>query len=143
MLLTNEYYQNVKDYLHPNIRTFVSYYRDGNIIRFPNYHVCNYKNKNGNRKIIKYELGEQCINPTDKPYWKKTKDKYKHGHLNNKRQYWTRHLTWTRQRCLFKNKGNSVYNYKLKKFEHMAETPMCFELNYLQDAKEKHLKECP
>ena len=46
----------------------------------------------------------------------KTKDKYEHGHLNNKRQYWTRHLTWTRQRCLFKNKGNSVYNYKLKKF---------------------------
>ena len=22
-------------------------------------------------KIIRYELGEQSINPTDKPYWKK------------------------------------------------------------------------
>ena len=90
MLLTNEYYENVKDYLHPIIQTFVSHYRDRNIIRFPNYHVCNYKNKNRNRKIIKYELGEQSINPTDKRCWKKTKDKYKHGHLNNKRQYWTR-----------------------------------------------------
>ena len=111
----------------------------GNIIRFPNYHGCNHKNKNGNRKIIKYELGEQCIKPTNKSYWKKTKDKCRHGHLNNKRQYWTRHLTWTRQRRLFKNKGNSVYNDQLKKFEHMAETLMCFEWNYLQEAKERHL----
>ena len=143
MLLTDEYYQNVKYYLHPNIHTFFNHYRDGNIICFPNYHGCNHKNKNGNRKIIKYELGAQCIKPTNKPYWKKTKDKYKHGRVNNKRQYWTRHLTWTRQRCLFENKGNSVYNDKLKKFEHMAETPMCFEWNYLQEAKERHLKGCP
>ena len=131
MLLRNEYYQNVKDYLHPNIHTFVNHYRDGNIIRFPNYHGCNHKNKNGNRKIIKYELGEQCIKHTNKPYWKKAKEKYKRGHLNNNRQYWTRHLTWTRQRRLFKNKGNSVYNDQLKKFEHMAETLMCFEWKYL------------
>ena len=143
MLLRNEYYQNAKDYLHPNIHTFVNHYRDGNIIRFPNYHGCNHKNKNGNRKIIKYELGEQCIKHTNKPYWKKAKEKYKRGHLNNNRQYWTRHLTWTRQRRLFKNKGNSVYNDQLKKFEHMAETLMCFEWNYLQEAKERHLKECP
>ena len=143
MLLTNEHYQNVKDHLHPHIQTFVNHYRDGNIIPFPNYHGCNHKNKNGNRKIIKYELGEQCIKPTNKSYWKKTKDKYKHGHLNNNRQYWTRHLTWTRQRRLFKNKGNSVYNDQLKKFEHMAETLICFEWKYLQEAKERHLKECP
>ena len=75
MLLANEYYQNVKEYLHPNIHTFVNHYRGGNIIRFPNYHNCNHKNNNRNRKIIKYELVEQCINPTDKTYWKKTKDK--------------------------------------------------------------------
>ena len=109
-LQMNEYNRSVKDYLRPNIHTFVDHYRDGNIISFANYHSCNHKNKNGNRKIIKYELGEQCINPTNKPYWKKTKDKYKHEHLNknNKRQYWTRHLTWTRQGCLFKNKGNCL-----------------------------------
>ena len=46
MLLTNKYYQNVKDYLHPNIHTFVNHYRDANIICFPNYHGCNHKNKN-------------------------------------------------------------------------------------------------
>ena len=49
MLLTNEYYQNVKDYLHPNIHTFVNHYRDRNIICFPNYHGCNHKNKNGKK----------------------------------------------------------------------------------------------
>ena len=74
---------------------------------------------------------------------KKTKDKSKHGVINSKRQYWTIHLTWTRQRCLFKNKGNFAYNYKLKKLEHIAETPMCFDWNYLQETKERHLKECP
>ena len=73
VLLTNGYYRSVKDYLHPNIHTFVNHYRDENIIYFPNYHGCNHKNKNGNRKLIKYELGEQCINQTDRPYWKKNK----------------------------------------------------------------------
>ena len=64
MLLTNKYYQNVKDYLHPHIQTFVNHYRDGKYYTF---------SRKINRKIIKYELGEQCIKPSNKPYWKKSK----------------------------------------------------------------------
>ena len=60
---------------------------------------------------------------------KKTKDKYK---IQKKRVYWTRYMTWTYRRHLFKNKGNFVYNYKLKKFEHMSKTPMCNDYYYLQ-----------
>ena len=36
-------------------------------------------------------------------------------------------MTQTRFRYLFKNKGNFVYNFKLKKYEHMSETPMHYE----------------
>ena len=60
---------------------------------------------------------------------KKTKDKYK---IQKKRVYWTRYMTWTNRRHLFKNKGNFVYNYKLKKFEHMSKTSMCNDYCYLQ-----------
>ena len=34
MLLTNEYYQNVKNYLHPQVQTFVNHYRDGKYCTF-------------------------------------------------------------------------------------------------------------
>ena len=82
----------------------------------------------------------QCICPTNKPYWKITKDKYKRGAANAKRRYFTRYMTWTRQRFLFKNKGNFIYNYKLKKFEHISETPIKFEHEYLQRIKENSFK---
>ena len=49
-------------------------------------------------------------------------------------------MTWTRQRFLFKNKGNFIYNYKLKKFEHISETPIKFEYDYLQGIKENSFK---
>ena len=81
------------------------------------------KKRNGTRKLIEYDQEYQCIVPTDKPHWRKTKNKYKHGIINRKRQYWTRYMTWTKDRYLFKNKGNFVYNCKLKKFEHMSKTP--------------------
>ena len=45
-------------------------------------------------------------------------------------------MTWTRPSFLFKNKGNFIYNYKLKKFEHISQTPLKFECDYLQRIKE-------
>ena len=41
-------------------------------------------------------------------------------------------MTWTNRKHLFKNKGNFVYNYKLKKFEYMSKTPTCHDYHYLQ-----------
>ena len=69
---------------------------------------------------------------------KKTKinTKYK-----KERVYWTRYMTWTNRRHLFKNKGNFVYNYKLKKFEHMSKTPMCHDYNYLQTIRKDLFKD--
>ena len=45
----------------------------------------------------------------------------------------------TNCRHLFKNKGNLVYNYKLKKYEHMSETPMLDDFYYLQSIKKDYL----
>ena len=99
-ILTNVYYNQVKDYLHPNIQTFVDHYRDGDLIKFPIFHGSNHVNRNGTRKLIKYEIGHQCITPINCPYWRKTKDKYRHS-LKPKKFYFTRYLTFTRTRFLF------------------------------------------
>ena len=140
VLLTDEYYNAVKDYLHPNIHKFVNHYRRGNFIDFPHYHGSDKFNRNGTRKFIKYKIGEHCVASTNRPCWKITKNKYEHGPTNGKRQYWKRYMTWTNQRFLFKNKGNFVYNYQLKKFEHMSEMPMLYEHKYLQRIRKKSLK---
>ena len=126
--MTNRYYETIKDYLHPNVHTFVDHYRNGDLIDLPFYHDCDRLNTNGTRKLIEYKNGMQCICPTNKPYWKITKHKYKRGAANAKRRY--------RQRFLFKNKGNFIYNYKLKKFEHISQTPLKFEYDYSQRIKE-------
>ena len=140
-LFTGRYYDLVKDYLHADLHDFIHYYRQGNIFDLPLYHGCNKKNRNGTRKPIEYNQGHQCIVPTNKLYWRKTKDKYKKiGSRNTKTVYWTRYTTWTNRRDLSKNKGNFVYNYKLKKFEHMSKTPMHYDYDFLQQMRANALK---
>ena len=48
-------------------------------------------------------------------------------------------MTQTRDRYLFKDKGYLVYNYKLKKYEHMNDTPMHYDFKSMQNFKEKYL----
>ena len=133
-LLHDEYYKAIKDYLHPDIHDFINHYRQGHLIDLPPYHGCNRVNKNGTRKMIQYQMVEQSIVPTEKRYWRKPKAKYRRkiGFL-----YWTRHMTHTRFRHLFKNEGNFVYNFKLKKSEHMNKTPMHHEFKYMQEIKKE------
>ena len=102
--VTVRYYEQVKDYLHPHLNSFINHYMNGDIIELPPYHGCNHLNRNGTRKCIDYSRGYQCIIPTYKRYWKETKDKYKKCGF-----YWTRYMTKTNSRHLFKN-------YKLYKF---------------------------
>ena len=45
-------------------------------------------------------------------------------------------MTQTSYRFLFKNKGYFVYNYKLKKYEHMKNTPIHDDFKRIQDFKE-------
>ena len=79
-------------------------------------------------------MGKQCFVLPEKLYWRKSKAKYrrKKGFL-----YWTRHMTHTMFRHLFKNKGNFIYSFKLKKYEHMNKTPMHHEFKYMQKIKKE------
>ena len=115
-VLHDDYYEAVKDYLHPGIHNFINHYRRGHLIDLSPYHGSNRVNKNGTSKEIQYQMGEQCVVPTEKRYWRKPKAKYKRkiGFL-----YWTRHMTQTR-------------SYK---YVHMNETPMHLEFKYMQEIK--------
>ena len=48
-------------------------------------------------------------------------------------------MTRTRHRFLFKNKGYYVYNYRLKKYEHMNDTPMHHDFKWMQRFKKEYL----
>ena len=64
-LLHDDYYETVKDYLHPKIHSFVNHYRCRNLIDLPPFHGCNKVSRNGTRKTILYEIGNvlrQLIN---------------------------------------------------------------------------------
>ena len=131
--LTVEYYEQIKDFLHPHINSFVKDYRNGNIIGLMPFHGCNQLNRNGTRKYIDYGRGYQCILPTHKCYWRKTKDIYK-----ERRVYWTRYMTQYSIRHLFKNKDNLV---KLNKYIHLSKTPMKGYLQYIEVVKNQPIKD--
>ena len=60
-LMTNERYEQIRDYDHPTIHSFIEHYRCGHRIDLSPYHGCNASNKNGTRKLILYEIDEQCV----------------------------------------------------------------------------------
>ena len=50
--MTDEQYDQIKDYAHSKMHTFVEHYRCGHLIDLLPYHGCNATNKNGTRKLI-------------------------------------------------------------------------------------------
>ena len=60
-------------YLHPNLVSNIEKYKVGAYYLFHNYHGCNYRNRNGTRKRIQYNKGEQGINPVHTACWRRTK----------------------------------------------------------------------
>ena len=51
-VFTVEYFNKIKDYIHPNLQRIVKDYQNGNLITLPPYHGCSHRNKNGTRKLI-------------------------------------------------------------------------------------------
>ena len=118
-IITTETYNGIKDYLHPNLEEIIKNdkLKDDKLIVLPPFHGCGYKNKNGTRKLIDYGRGHRCITPSWRRFWKrKVKDKY-----FSKRYPRTRYRLNANYRNLFKNKGNYVYNYKLKIYKSIKE----------------------
>ena len=104
---------NVKVFIHPNITCDIDHYRKGNLVKFPEFHGCGLRNRNGFNKRVDYKRGFQCILVTSKPYWRKIKNKYK-----LQRAYNTRYKSqYDNIRYLAKVKGYSYFNYTTKGYE--------------------------
>ena len=120
VFLSLKRYNNIKDYLHPNLRKIIKEHLDNNLICLPPFHGCKHKNKNGTRKLIDYGRGYRCSTPVWNFSWKRQiKKRYFTGNYPV-----TRYLSNSKYRNLFKNKGDYVYNYKLKVYKHMNESPL-------------------
>ena len=136
IVLTVEYFNKIKDYIHPNLQTIIKDYQNGNLITLPPFHSCGHKNRNGTRKLIDDAHGRQCITSSCRNYWKKdVKAKYQQKIDNF---YVTSYMTRTKFRYLFKNRGYLVYNYKLQKYEHINKTPLHHEFKSMQQFKKEY-----
>ena len=101
----------------------------------PSFDGCDYRNKNGTRKLIDYSRGYRCLTPSWSRFWKKNvKPKYFHDF--NKYPP-TRYLSNSKHRNLFKNRGNSIYNYNLKEYIHIKKTPLYKESFYKNALSQK------
>ena len=63
MIFWKEYYEDMKDYFHPHIHSFINNYAHDDLYFLPPYHGCGLKNRNGTRKLIDYRNGKQCLFP--------------------------------------------------------------------------------
>ena len=70
MTFTREGFEHFKNIFHPNIRENADHYLKDGWYRFPPYHDCGLRNRNGTNKSIDYKHGYQCLFPTEKRYWK-------------------------------------------------------------------------
>ena len=80
-----KHYPKVKDLIHPNIADNTDDYKIGNIYILTVYHGFGLRNRNGLNKRVDYKREEQCVLPINKPYWTRTKEKYKFKRLYNTR----------------------------------------------------------
>ena len=107
------YYPKIKDLIHPNINENINHYKKGCYYILPVYHGCGLRNRNGLNKRVDYKRGYQCILATNKPYWRRTKNKYKF-----KKVYNTRYQSEYNIRYLSLVKGLYYYNHRTKKYMH-------------------------
>ena len=89
------------------------------------------KKRNGSRKLIDYSNGKQCLCPV----WSDDKSKLK-GSLFPI----TRYMRQGKDRYLFKNKVNCIFNYSLNKYVHLSDTPISENFSKFLEDKEKYLK---
>ena len=80
-----KHYPRVKDLIHCNITDIIDYYKKGNLYILPVCHGRGLRNRNGLSKRVNYSKGKQYILPTNKVYWRRTREKYKFKRLYNTR----------------------------------------------------------
>ena len=108
-----KHYPRVKDLIYPNITDNIDYYKKANLQCLPEHHGCSLRNRNVLNKRVDYSRVYQCILPTSKPYWRKTKDKHKHWKFHD-----TRYKTQYNIRHLARVKGYYYYNHIAKEYKY-------------------------
>ena len=107
------HYPKVKDVIHHNINNInenINHYKKWCYYILPVYRGCGLRKRNGLNKRVDYKRAYQCILATNKPYWKRTKKKYKF-----KKVYNTRYQSEYNIRYLSLVKGLYYYNHRTKK----------------------------
>ena len=119
MTFTRKGFKRFKNIFHPNIRENAEYYLKDCWYRFPPYHGCGLKNRNGTNKLIDYKRGYQCLFPTEKRYWKPYAKIRKNKISRNVK--FTRYMSNLGINCYAKTKKRMWYDWDKKCYKPRAE----------------------
>ena len=134
MIFSTEYYEKMKDYFHPRLHHFIDNYLGANndLIMLPPYHGYGLKNRNGTKKLIDHRNGKQCLFPV----WSNGKEVGDSCY-----RPFTRYISFSgTDRVLFKNKGNSIFNYSTNQYDHLLDTPDRDNFKRFLQIKDTYLK---
>ena len=113
MRMPEETYERFKNVFHPKLRKNIKKFKHGAYFRFPLYHGCGKKNRNGTNKKINYSVGEMCISPTYTLLPKTNKVKFKY--LPQK-IYFTRYGGQFGMKNFVKSKGKKWFDWDRGQF---------------------------
>lgn len=122
MIFSKIYYDDMKDYFHPNVRVHIERISDPNddLIYLSPYHSCDWKTRGGREKAILYRNGNLCV----------LGGQYHPGKLRISKfpphvQY-TRYMSFVddKVKFLYKNRGDYIYNFRTGKYDHLSVTPI-------------------
>ena len=134
MIFLKEYYEDMKDYFHPSINSFINEYTHENddLYFLPPYYGCGLKNRNSTRKLINYRNGKQYLFLS----WLPGKDIADSLHRS-----FTRFMSYNgMDRIFFKNKGNSIFNYSTNQYDHLSDMPVRDSFQRFLQIKDTYLK---
>ena len=135
MIFNKFYYDDMKDYFHPNVRRHIERTSDpiDDLIYLAPFHSCAWRTRSGRKKSILYRNGNLCI----------LVNEFHPGKLNVWKfrplvQY-TRYMSFVDEKLkfLYKSKGDYIYNFKTGKYDHLLDTPI--RDRYLQFVKLKNV----
>ena len=135
MIFNKFYYDDMKDYFHPNVRRHIERTSDpiDDLIYLAPLHSCAWRTRSDRKKSILYRNGNLCIlggefHPGKLNVWK----------FRPLVQY-TRYMSFVDEKLkfLYKSKGDYIYNFKTGKYYYLLDTPI--RDRYLQFVKSKNV----
>lgn len=138
MIFNKFYYDDMKDFFHPNVRRYIEHHPDPDdeCIYLPPYHSCSSKTRGGRRKNIMYRNGDICctggqFHPGKMMVWKFRPS-----------VVYLRYMSTVDEKLkyLFRSKGDCIYNFKTKQYVHLRDTPIRDRYERFVQSKNNYLK---